>query len=503
MSSGGLGLNAALAMGAKSLSNQRIGVEVTGRNIANVNTAGASRQRVDINPDISLTYTYGQQGTGSFVEGIQALRSKVIDASVVRESSLDGYYNTLESQTTLAQSALGESLSTSSTSNVAASSSGIQLAMNEFFDSWQALSTSPTSQAYRQQVLAKAQTLATDLNTANSRLISQRDDIATDAEAVANSINTISAAIANLNIQIVRSEANGGTANDLRDQRQLQLENLGALVNINVDSTTNANGTLIVTLASTSGAGLVTLVNGAASGSSATTQSLGTDYDPTTNPPLTITYTGGSPATTSTIADSVAQTITGVLGGDIYSANIVIGSESNATGGGAGMLGQLDDLAADLVSKINTQHALGYDNEATPQTGINFFTPANTRAANISVAAGIIADINTIAASNSSGRLDGSNATALANLRNDPTLLPAYQAIVSDIGQQVQEATQQAASQAIVSGAVKAQQDSVSGISLDEETTNLQMYQRAYEASARFITVIDQMLQRIISGMGA
>lgn len=499
MSSGGLGLNAALAMGAKSLSNQRIGIEVTGRNIANVNTAGASRQRVDLNADISLDYTYGQQGTGSYVAGIQALRSKVIDASVVRESSLSGYYSTMQDQTSLAQSALGETLSGTATSGVT-STSGIQLAMNEYFDSWQALSTSPTSQASRQQVLAKGQTLATDLNTASQRLQAQRDDVATDAAAVTTSVNQLAASIANLNLQIVRSEANGGTANDLRDQRQLALEQLGNLVNINVDSTTNANGTLIVTLASTSAPTLVTLVNGAASGSSATTQSLGTNYDPTTNPPLTITYTGGS---TSTISNAVALTITGQLGADLQMANVVIGSESNATGGGAGMLGQLDDLAADLVSIINTQHAAGYDNETPPQTSKVFFTAANTRAANISVAAGIVADINTIAASNNTGKLDGSNATAIANLRNDPSILPAYQAIVADIGQQVQQADQQAASQAVVTKAVKAQQDSVSGISLDEETTNLQMYQRAYEASARFISVIDEMLNRVINGMGA
>ncbi len=502
MSSGGLGLNAALAMGAKSLSNQRIGVEVTGRNIANVNTAGASRQRVDLDADISIGYTYGQQGTGSYVAGIQALRSKVIDASVVREGSLTGYYDTMEDQTALAQSALGETLSGTATSGVT-STSGIQLAMNEFFDSWQALSTAPTSQANRQQVLAKAQTLATDLNTASQRLQEQRDDVATDAEAVTSSINQLSDTIANLNLQIVRSEANGGTANDLRDQRQSALEALGQLVNINVDDTTNANGMLIVTLASTSSPTLVTLVNGAASGSTATTQSLGTNYASTTNPPLTITYTGGSPVTTSTIANSVALTLTGELGGDIQIANVVIGSESNATGGGAGMLGELDDLAADLVSAINTQHALGYDNETPPQTGIVFFTAANTRASNISVASGIVSDINTIAASNNTGKLDGSNATALANLRNDPSILPAYQAIVADIGQQVQQADQQAASQAIVTKAVKAQQDSVSGISLDEETTNLQMYQRAYEASARFISVIDEMLNRVINGMGA
>lgn len=500
MASGGIGLNAALAMGAKSLSNQRIGIEVTGRNIANVNTAGASRQRVDLSADISINYTYGQQGTGSYVQGIQALRSKVIDASVVRESSLDGYYNTMQDQTTLAQSALGENLTTSSATAAASSTSGIQLAMNDYFDAWQALSTSPTSQAYRQQVLAKGQTLATDLNTSNQRLISQRDDVATDAASVTSTVNSISDAIANLNIQIVRSEANGGTANDLRDQRQLQLQNLGELVNINVDSTTNSNGTLIVTLASTSGAGLVTLVNGGASGSTATTQALGTNYDPTTNPPLTITYTGSSG--TSTIADSVAQTITGVLGADVNVANEVIGSESNATGGGAGMLGQLDTLASNIVSIINTQHKLGYDNEATPQTNIDFFTAGNTRAANISVASGIAADVNTIAASNNTGRLNGSNATLLANMRTDASLLPAYQSIVAGIGQQVQQADQQAASQKVVSDSVKTQQNSVSGISLDEETTNLQMYQRAYEASARFISVIDQMLSRVINGMG-
>lgn len=500
MSSSGIGLNAALAMGAKSLSNQRIGIEVTGRNIANVNTKGASRQRTNIESDISIHYTYGQEGTGAYVASIQGLRSQLLDASVVREDSLNDYYSQLEDQSTLAQSALGEKLSSSASTATSgtASSTGTLLALNQFFDSWQALSTSPTDESYRQQVLSKAQTLAMDLNTASQRLVNQRDDVATDAASVTTSINTLSDAIANLNAQIVRSEAAGGTANDLRDQRQLALENLGKLVDITVDSGSYTNGMIVVSLASSS-TPTVTLVDGTKSGDTATTASLATDYDSTTNPPLTITYTTGS--VTTTLPTAQAQAMTGQLGADLVTANEIIGSESNATGGGAGMLGDLDTLAANIVSIINTQHALGYDENGT--AGGVFFTAANTRAVNISVSANISSDLDHIAASGTPNKLDGTNANAMANLRSNANIIPAYQGLVADIGQQVQQYTQQSASQQIVTDAVTTQRDSVSGISLDEETTNLQMYQRAYEASARFISVIDAMLSRVINGMGA
>ncbi len=236
------------------------------------------------------------------------------------------------------------------------------------------------------------------------------------------------------------------------------------------------------------------LVSGVTAGATATTVTLGSAYDASTSPALTLTVTSSSG--TSTLPDATASAVGGQIGADVYVANTLIGSPDSV--GNTGMLGNLDQVAINLANKVNTLQGGGYDNYGNLSTYSIFGT--TTGAGDIAVTTQVADDPNYIAASSSaSSKLDGSNATSIANLRSDTTIVPAYQTLVTAVGQEVSQASSNEASQKVLYDAIKAQRSSVSGISLDEETVSLMSYQKAYEASAKFITTIDDMLSTILA----
>lgn len=486
----GLGLTGSLHMGTRALHTQRLGVEITGHNLSNVNTPGASRQRVDISTDIALNLASGQQGTGSYVRSIESIRSDLLDQQVVQNKNLQGHYDSREELEKMVEDLIGEDLLASATSSSSgiARSVGIQSKLNALFDSFQELASNPTSEVARTQVLSRAESIAGEFRSVNQRLLDAQASIATEAGAIASEVNQITTQIGDLNQEIFRVEvASQSTANDLRDRRQLLVENLAQLVNIT--ATEQTNGNLNITLEDVSG---VVLVQGPDGGGSGSTESLSVAYNAATNPSVVI-----SASTTGALAAGLPSG--GSLGAHAHVANVVIGSEASV--GNAGLLGDIDQVALSLVSLVNTQHALGSD--LNNNAGADFFTAATTGAGDLSVAAAISADTDLIAAGDGSGPLSGSNAIALSDLRDNVNLLQRHQDIVTDLGLRVQETINTAEAQRLITEHAIEQRESVSGISVDEEMSNLVIYQRAYEASARFVSTIDEMIDRVVNRMGA
>lgn len=482
----GLGLTGSVLMGARSLTAHRLAIEVAGHNLANVSTPNYARQRVAMATDIVLQLGIGSQGTGVKTQEIQSLRDRLLDSQIVSQQPLSGYYETQARLSLLAQDALGDSIRADATtqSQEINSGTGIHSDLDRFFSAWHDLSTSPTSPAVRNNVLETARNLARNLNSAYSRLQQLQSDIGTQADALTDKINLLSTQIATLNQQIQRAEV-GRTqrANDLRDARQQAIEEMAKLANITVVE--QSTGMVDITLTD---APAVDLVTGVFGGGTGTTESLSVTYNAAANPPLTV-----SGSVTGNLGGSTPAS--GELGAHLRAANTVIGSPASV--GNTGLLGRLDALANNLVTLVNTQHALGFDLNGA--AGGNFFNPAGTSASNIAVSAAIIANTNLIAAGNGSGPLSGSNAITLANIKNNTNIGPAYRQIVSDLGITIQLAEQQSSSQQLLQEQLSSQRHAFSGVAIDEEMTNLVVSQRAYEASAQFITTIDEMLQRIIN----
>ena len=293
-------------------------------------------------------------------------------------------------------------------------------------------------------------------------------DLTTQVGSDVTTTNNLLQSIAGLSSQIFQLEINNpGSAVDLRDQRQADIEQLAA--KLPVATQTSATGQFQVYAKDATGAKVI-LVDGAnVQGSVAFT---GTQI------------TGGASATTLALN-----------GGSIQ------GALSARDGGIKTLSDNLDQLASQLVTAVNKAY------NPTGATG-DFFNAAGTTAATIAVAAGVNA--TTLKASDGGPAGDNTIALAVAQVATQQFSTAAGDAItgtfggffstaVSNIGQAVAGATARVTDQTNIETIVRGQRDAVSGVSLDEETANLLKYQRAYQASARVFTTLDTLMASVIN----
>jgi flagellar hook-associated protein 1 FlgK len=484
-----LGLNGGLYLGTTALAANQVSINTTGNNISNVNTPGYARERADLTENTTLL-TSNEVGSGVSVSSIQGLRSIMLDNLVQQSLGNSGYADNNATLTSTVQDAMGESFSAESSSStattVATGSGAIQSAMSTFFTDLENVANSPTDTTVRAVAVQDGQQLTSAISGAYSRLQATQTQVASDATALTTQINQLSSSIANLNLEIVKVQAaSGQPANDLISTRQADVESLSSLVN--VTTSPQSDGSVTVTLADSPS---VILVQKADSNGTGNTQSLSATFDATANTPLTI-----SASASGTLDAGIPSG--GSLGADLNVANNVIGSPG--ADGNTGLLGALDGVAASIMSAVNTQNADGYDLDGNP--GGDIFS--GTGAADIAISSAVKSDPSKIAASSSAtGTLDGSNALAMSKLINNADILPAFQSTVSGLGQTVSNAATAQTQEDAIAAQYKTQRDSVSGVSMDEEMTNLINFQNAYEASARFINTISSLYNTLVNNTG-
>jgi flagellar hook-associated protein 1 FlgK len=481
-----LGLNGSLYMGATSLNTQQLAIQTIGNNLSNINTPGYARERANLVENDVLTTGEGAIGTGSTVSSIESIRSSLLDGMVQQSLGSQGYADDQAGLTATVQTALGESFTSSASSSSSSSTTSagsIQTAMSTFFGSLQSLAASPADSTTREDVVQDASSLANDLNGAYSRIQQVQSETASDAGSITDQINQLSTTIASLNQQIIQVQsASGGTADSLVDTRTADLDQLSSLVN--VTSTTQSNGTITVALAD---APSVVLVDGDKGGGAGTTQSLSVSYNPTSTTPLTV-----SGSTSGALGAGVPSG--GSLGSHLETANNLIGVP--AANGGTGLLAQLDGVANALKSQMNTANEAGYD--LNGNAGTAFFT--GTGAGDLAVSSTIQANPSLIAAASAAGApLDGSNAQTMANIQNSSSVVPAFQNVVSTVANAASTAATNQTTQDAITSQLQTQQQGVSGVSIDEEMTNLISFQQAYSASARFITTISSLYDTLVN----
>jgi flagellar hook-associated protein 1 len=461
-------------MGAHSLDAQQLATEVTGQNLANVNNPAYARQQVIMQASTDIPTPSGQEGTGVQVTSIQEVRDALLDTQIQSEGSVTGSLNAQQQALQNAETALGEQLSNtdaSGTDTSGSTSSPYSLAadLSNLFNSFQSLSTNPTSLAQRQVLVQTAQELTTQFNQVSSGLTDVRNGLNTAIQNDVTAANQDLSDIASLNKQIALAEANGGTANDLVDQREQKIEDLAGKVNITTNAETN--GTIDVSI------GGVTMVSGV------------------TQPDSLQAYDAGG-GQFLVKAQTAGTTLT-LSGGSIEGE---IGVRDGAL---AGLQGSINTLASQLISQVNTIHAAGYD--LNGNTGQNFFT--GTDAATIGVNNNLVTDPSQVQAAGTPGATgDNTVALALAQLAgnsitglNNQTFTDNYSQTVAGLGQSLATVNDQVANSGVVSGMLQSQRSSVSGVSLDEEMTNLMQFQKSYMASAQLITTVNEMLQTVVA----
>jgi flagellar hook-associated protein 1 FlgK len=472
-----LGLFGTLSLGAQALQTQNQGIEVAGQNIANANNPAYARQRLNVQSTSQYSGALGMQGTGITSVGIQQLRDSLLDSQISGEQSVTGSLNSQQTALQNAEAALGTQLNQLTSGSVGSSATGsvgdthsISAGLSDLFGSFQALSNDPTSVSARGDVIAKATAVAGQFNQVQSQLNNVNQQLNQSVSDDTQSANNLLSDIAGLNDKIISAEAaNPGSANDLRDLRQQKIEAVSQLVK--VDSTQDANGAVDLSV------GGVAMVTGGKLSDTLQT------FDSGGGKLLVRDANGGATLT--------------INGGSIH------GMIDARDGAIAKLQTNVNSLAASLITEVNKVHATGYN--LSGATGNNFFS--GTGAGDIQVNAAIAANPSLIQASGDPAAV-GNNATALklgqlgavqvASLGNQ-TFGGQFSGTVADLGNALSTVNAQIGDQGVVSQMLQTQRDSVSGVSLDEEMTNLTKYQKAYQASARLINTVDQMLDTMLS----
>lgn len=466
------GLFSSLNASVKALTAQSRAIEMAGKNLANVNNTSYARQRVIFGDRGTVQTPDGAQSLGLEALGIQQLRDALLDRQVMREVALNSGYGMEQQILQRAQASLGQSVGGAADASTGSSGgTGIGGALDDFFNAFQGLASRPTDTGERQTLLQKVDILTDRLRLADNRLAQTQADIDTQIQGDVSEANQILQAIADLNTQIGRAEiGHPGSAVDLRDQRQAKLEELSAKLPVEVRPGTN--GMINVVLKDASNADVV-LVN-----------------DNVVTGPVTFTgtgFTGGSPATALAISSGSAATALATRDGAVQDVR-----------------DRLDALAHQLVVSVNA----AYNPSATP--GADFFDPTGITAGTINRLSGITA-ANLKAGTGAAG--DNSIATAVAAIGSqvfatsggdfvNGTISQFYNNTVSNLGQALSSANSRVDDQSNIEKIVRSQRDGVSGVSLDEEMADLVKYQRAFQASSRVFSVIDELLDNVVNSLG-
>ncbi|MBI2885972.1 MAG: flagellar hook-associated protein FlgK [Chloroflexi bacterium] len=563
-----------LDIAMRSMAAQQQAIDVLNHNIANANTPGFSRQRIEfvtapayLIPSLNQSLAARQAGSGVNVGSINRIRDLFIDAQVRIESR-----NLAEAQVRQQTFDKLQIIFREPSEN------GFTSALSKFWGAWHDLSANPGDQATRAAVLQQGLGVAALLNHGYAQLDAERSQVATFAALKAQEANAITAKLADLNVQIQRAQLTGAKPNDLLDRRDLLLDQLSQILQVKVVTNQDESVTLY--------AGGQALLDGSVA------RTLGSSLDPTAQ--LHVTW-----------AENGADLNPG--GGQLQAARATVNTLI------AGRMSALDGLAIQLRDDVNALHTTGFT--ITGATGGDFFV--GTGARDLAVAAGVKADLRAIAAAGQPGALgDGLVALAIAQLAHgaarvspgselkDGTALPlsgasvqrivvhganpgtAYQitssspgsltlsatisgatvsqtttvadlvpsqnqtldfsslgvtivlrsgaaataaSIVADLTDPgrdqilvatrtpVEEGYQQVVvqlgidargndddvrNQEALLNNLEQQRTSISGVSLDEESANLIKHLRAYQASARLITVMDEMLETLVRGTG-
>jgi flagellar hook-associated protein 1 len=349
--------------------------------------------------------------------------------------------------------------------------------LTDFFSALSALSDDPTSSTARETVVSSAEALTSGINEMASNLANARESADDSVKSTVDQINALASTIASLNKQIAGSGGTDAEATlSLQDERTEALNGLAELVDMNVVS--RSDGAVDVTI----GNGQALVVGKTANAIETATGSDG----------VTTLTLGGTD-----ITDSVTS---GELGGYLEVRDVLVPSYQDA----------LDTLAYTIAEQFNTVNAAGYD--LNGDAGGNLFTSitsVNGAALALAVDPDVADDPSLIAASATQGAEgDNTNLKDIVALQDTKvidgtsTFAEAWANLTYEIGQDSSAAQTDETSASEVVEQITALRDSVSGVSLDEESADLIKFQRAYEANAKYFEYVNSTLDTLMGMLG-
>ncbi|ADV82645.1 flagellar hook-associated protein FlgK [Terriglobus saanensis] len=456
-------LTSLLSIARQALANSQTAIDATGTNISNQHTVGYTRKTAVFAESDTVDVGGSLLGSGATVT-IVSQRDRILEQRMQQQTQADG-------QTSARLTALQSVDSIFQTTTSSADASGIGSSLDAFFNSFSALEANPTDGATRQAVLTSAQTFATAIQAASSQLTSQATDLGQQVSGSVAQVNQLTSQIAALNGKI-SSTSPDADAGDLEDQRQELITQLSGLVGLSQSSTAN-NG---IALTTTNGTPLV----GGNISYNLTAQNVGGSV-----------HVFGQQNGVST--DITSALSGGSIAGDIQARDVDIASAQTS----------LDTLAFDVATAVNTQNSAGKDENGA--VGGNIFgVPSSASGAAASLTVSLTDPAGIAAASGTDGAGGSTNATALAALGSGKIVggeTPAsfFGSFLTQLGTTISGATTDETVTAAELTQATAQRNALSGVSLDEEASNLTEYQRSYQAAAKVFSIVDEMFASAIN----
>lgn len=446
-----------------ALLSDQLAINTTAQNIANENTAGYTRRTVTWSQNDTVQIGSVSVGRGATAT-VSAQRDRVLDRSVQQATDTAS-----ASSARLSNLQNIESLFTIDSSG--SDSSGIGTAIDSFFSSVSALAADPTSSAARQATLASAQTVASTFNRTATQLTSQQSSLNQQVNTSVGQVNQLLSSISVLNGQIGQSSP-GVDTGSLEDQRTLQVTQLSQL--IGVQQAIGQNNT--ITLSTGNGAELL-------SGNQAF--------------PFSTAVVSGTTRVYASAAQGSPEITGGIHGGSIGGLLQVRDVDLPA------VQSQLDTIAFRFATAVNAQNQAWNGSSGAPGTAL--FSIGSSVPGAAGAITTVIANPANLATAASAESIGGSsNAQALlalqnATVTNGTTFSNAFSGLLSNLGTTVSNAKSNSTADAAVQTQLSTQRDTVSGVSLDQEAANLTQYQRSYQAAAKLMAILNQLLASAIN----
>ncbi|MEW6517293.1 MAG: flagellar hook-associated protein FlgK [candidate division FCPU426 bacterium] len=460
-----------IEIGKRALESQQMAQTVVSHNIANAATAGYSRQLVSLaatDPlnmaSLNRQQTPGQLGTGVNVSSILRVRDMMLEGQIQRETGVGAAWDTKKSYLGQVEQIVQEP-----------TDQGLSQSLEDFWAAWQELSVYPDDIAVRNVLLSRAETVVNQLQSMDADLEALQRQADQAFRSHVERINELGSQIRDLNVQINQSLGMETPPNDLLDKRDGLLRELSELTDFEGHEMTN--GLYAVT------------INGHTLVQDNIFVPLQVVDDPMNNnyamaqwsdDGSTLVYREGKLAGLTEVRDTYLP----------------------------GYRSSLNDLALGLMNSINPVHAAGYALNAAAPSGQVFFTGIDLQT--MAVNPILTADPTQLAAATqASAPGDGSNALAIAQLQSalilsggTQTAGEFYQEWIAQVGLDSEESQVRLDTQNLLVSGLEQQQESLVGVNLDEEMTNLMRYQDAYQAAIRVVSAMDEMLNQLINQMG-
>jgi flagellar hook-associated protein 1 FlgK len=461
-----MGITSILNIAKNALFAQQTALQVLSNNVANVNTKGYARQEAVLVEETNLRTDSGLLGNGVRVAMVISHYDKYLEASVAKEN------NSLEEQKTYEQY-FGriESILDENNSNLTAN-------ISAFFNTWQDLSADPLSITSRSNVATAGANISTGIRNVYGELQDLQAETDNNVSKEVESINGILSAIASLNNQIYAAGASGGENNSLVNQRARLLQELSGKMDIQFFADRDGG----MTVMTSGGKPLV---------DRGTVYELSAEKSPVTNF-YNITWQGNS---------FVSVDITDTIRGGVLKGLIDLRDNQIK-----GFKDDLDNLAQSIMTEINNLHSTGYNMNGT--TNINFFTNLTQNfAAAMDISDEVKTDVMNIAVTSlASNPSNNDIALAIADMGigsvtisgQDTTYVDFTASTSSRIGSLSRNAQDLSEYHQNLMTSVEKQRDSISGVSIDEELSNLIKYQYAYQAAARLINAADTLMNSLL-----